>query len=678
MAQTVVQSQIVALSGGSNPKTVTLTGVANGNAIEVRAALYEASVAATLTVTDGANTYNLAGSASSIPTGGGQNVTAQVYHAENVIGGNRTVSLLFGGGSGGRYGWVWVGEIAGRATSGALDSAATGTNYGNSAAPSVSGGGSTTQAGCMIVGVLSADGSASNLGIDAANGSSLTWTNRILKQDSNAEMGMSGDDAPASSTLTPTVNWGTLGSSQKWAAVIVAFKDAGGGPIEEDITESAEAGDSYDAEARAVATRSEGAQAGATAAAEARATATFTEGAEAGDAYAATVVQSGAVSEGAEAGDQQGAEARATTTISEGAVADATFDATIRQADDISEGAEAGSSFAAKARAGAGITEGAEAGDSYIGETPESAVISEHAEAGSTFEAAARATATRTEAAEAGDAYAVKARASAGISEGAEAGDEYAEASGATISEGAAAGDAYAAVARAVAAVVAGAKAGDAYAAQGGQPIAPLDDGVLAPKFAGFPNVVRRWVGDEKPQKKRRKKAEAEPAPVARGPAGLALGIGDVDTAPEPATIIPSRVAPGAADSHKVGLAGSTPVPASNTREGARPAARPPDTAPEVPASAAAEAPQNQPPPWGQELVAAAEALRVMAAEVTSLRAQIDAQDANINALADMLALTMRQLQGLPPAIERTVRASEQRLRREIEGAVTAVASLGS
>lgn len=492
---------------------------------------------------------------------------------------------------------------------------------------------------------------------------------------------------------------------------------AGSGPVEEDITESAEAGDAYSAEAHAVATLSEGAEADATAAAEARAQATITEGAEAGDAYAATVVQSGSVSEGAEAGDQQQAEARAAATIaegavadasfaasstqsatvtegaeagdaadaqaraqvalSEGAVADATFDAAVHQADDISEGAEAGSSFAAQARAGAGITEGAEAGDGYVGETPDSAVITESAEAGSTFDEQARAAVTRTEAAEAGDAYAVKARANAGISEGAEAGDEYEATSGAVISEGAVAGDAYAAVARAVAAVVAGAKAGDAYAAQGGQPIAPADDGVLAPKFAGFPNVVRRWVGDEKPQKKRRKKAEVEPAPVARGPAGLALGIGDVDSTPEPDTIV-VRSAPGAGGVHIPALAGSTPAAATNTRGGQAPAAPAPASAPEAPASAAAEAPQNQPPPWGPELAAAADAVRALADEMTALRAQVDAQDANLAALADMLGLMMRQMQNLRPAIEGAVKTSEANLRREIDAAVTAVAALNT
>lgn len=224
MTQSVVQSTSGSL-GGADGINLTLNGVAAGNALEIRiASYYGTPTPSATTVSGGGLTWVRAvGQDSSAAQG----VRAEIWYAENVGAGNYTINIDCGAVPGNNYGRLWMGEIAGRATSGSHDSAANGTATATSNSPAVTGAGSSTQANAMVVGVLSADGGFTNLGIDAANGSSLTWTNRLVDQDPNNEMGASFDDAPATSTLTPSVNWGTMSTSaSKWAAVIAVFKDA--------------------------------------------------------------------------------------------------------------------------------------------------------------------------------------------------------------------------------------------------------------------------------------------------------------------------------------------------------------------------------------------------------------------------------------------------------------------
>lgn len=324
MTQTVVQSVEGAWANAGASLDLTLNGVAAGNALEVRVTLYYGNTAASTSVSvqaGGALTWQLGARAQS---SSGSGVTAEVHYAENAGGGNYTIRVTTTAAADFRYGWAELYEIAGRATSSSLDSAATGTANGSSATPAVAGAGSTTQANAMIVAVLSADGGSSNLGIDAISGNSLSWNNRLIKQDPNAEMGGSFDDAAATSTLTPSVNWGTMSSSPKWAAVVVAFKDAGGGPVEEDIQEDVEVGSTFAADAVAVAARS--------------------EAAEVGDSYAVVARASVGRSEGVELGDDYQAELGA----------------------EVEEAVELGDSYAVTVRAAAGSSEAVELGDSYV------------------------------------------------------------------------------------------------------------------------------------------------------------------------------------------------------------------------------------------------------------------------------------------------------------------------
>lgn len=233
MTQTVVQSTNGSL-GGVDGLNLTLNGVTAHNALEIRIASYFGSnTPAATTVSGGGLTWvRAAGQDSSLAQG----VRAEIWYAEDVPAGNYTITIDCGATPGNNYGRIWMGEIAGRALSGSHDSAANGGATNTSNSPAVTGAGSSTQANVMVVGVLSADGGFSNLGIDAANGSGLTWTNRLVDQDPNTEMGGSFDDAPATATLTPSVNWGTMStSSSKWAAVVAVFKDAGAGSSELDL-----------------------------------------------------------------------------------------------------------------------------------------------------------------------------------------------------------------------------------------------------------------------------------------------------------------------------------------------------------------------------------------------------------------------------------------------------------
>jgi hypothetical protein len=316
MTQTVVQSG-TDFFGNTTTATVTLTGVTAGNAIEVRVSIYGNNPAAQGSPSDGVNTYQLAKRQGTAVSGTG---TAEIHYAENVAGGNTTVTVTTNAPADYRYGWIWVGEIAGRATSGSLDSAASGGATGTSNSPAVTGAGSTTVANTMLSAVLSIATGTANAGIDAANGNSLTWSNRILKQDVNSEMGMSGDDAPATSTLTPSVNWGTLAGSYKWAAVVAAFKDAEGGTTyNETISEGVTAGESSAASAVANATLTESATAGETSAALVTANASLTETATPGESSAAAATINAGTSEGVTPGDSYASDpATYDETISEG------------------------------------------------------------------------------------------------------------------------------------------------------------------------------------------------------------------------------------------------------------------------------------------------------------------------------------------------------------------------
>lgn len=322
------------------------------------------------------------------------------------------------------------------------------------------------------------------------------------------------------------------------------------------------------------------------------------------------------ITEGAEAGDSQAADAVAVATRSEPATAGASFTADVVAAGSISEAAEADASFAAVARAAAAVTEGAIAGDEYLANDFATIEFGAIADAG--FAAQARAAGTVTEGAEAGDAF-----------EGSAAGE---------ITEAAAAGSSFAAVARAAAARAEGAEAGDHYAPT---PLPPEPgDPVLAPKFMGYPNVRRQWVG-QKPKKEKKKKqgepVEApEPAIEARRGDGIRRYGTGIDATP--AVIIPEQTP--APDTPQPALAPPTPaaIPAGaapNDRTG-RHSGRPGsgETPPQAPAF--------DPAP--------------LHAEIATLRADLERANAAIDRAAGLAVRVQRLSDQLDAAHDRAAR----------------------
>lgn len=224
MVQAVVQSGVNAFGGTSATSAVTLTNVQNGNCIEVRISAWGFNTQPDCTISDGTNTYSVAARAQHTTLNDRHN--AEIHYTFNAGTASRTVTVTHPSNSGNRFGHIWVGEISGREPTSPV--AATGISAVNASGttPAVTASGATGQA-TFVVGVLAiSDGADSS--IDAASGSSLTWTNRYRQQDATAEMGGASDDAPSGSSITPTVSWGTT-SSAGWAACIAAFKDAAGG-----------------------------------------------------------------------------------------------------------------------------------------------------------------------------------------------------------------------------------------------------------------------------------------------------------------------------------------------------------------------------------------------------------------------------------------------------------------
>ena len=224
MTQSVVQSGVNNFGGTSATSTVTLTATTAGNAIEIRYGVDTAPTGAT--VADGVNTYLLAKQ----QIDSSNQACAGIRYAENIAGGTVTVTVTHSGSSGNRWGWIWVAEISGRLSSGSLDSAASGGAFAlTSDSPAVTGAGSTTTANVMLSAALSVYLNLANVGIDPISGNSLSWTNRYLNQDWTVEAAVSFDDSQTTTTLTPSVNWGTLvGNANSWSAVVVAFKSATG------------------------------------------------------------------------------------------------------------------------------------------------------------------------------------------------------------------------------------------------------------------------------------------------------------------------------------------------------------------------------------------------------------------------------------------------------------------
>ncbi len=256
MGAVVVQTAQGNWGGASLNATVTLNGVTAGNAIIVAAITWGASGGgvALASVNDG-TVYTQAAFAGTEPTGPADATGAHLWYCENVSSGTHNIVCRHGtpNGAANAYGWIIAMEVSGLPASGALDTGSTGANSfsaggGNQSAPTVAGAGSIAQATGLLVAVFADDVGSTNGGVQPIAGNSLTWANQLLKQDGNAEMAGSVDTATPSSTLTPSVNWGTpTVTPTEWATLVAFFKDTGGGSTYSDsVDESTTASDAPD------------------------------------------------------------------------------------------------------------------------------------------------------------------------------------------------------------------------------------------------------------------------------------------------------------------------------------------------------------------------------------------------------------------------------------------------
>lgn len=225
MGQTVVQSTAPVKWGGT-ATTVnrTLNGVAAGNRLEVLIQAYGGNTDPAVTVSDTVNTYTAVRAKNALNVNG--KLEASIQFALNVPAGNYTVTCTHNGAAANHFGEVLFREVTGGLTVGALDTGVTNSGAVSTATPSITGAGATAQAANLIVAICGVDAATSNVGLNAATGSSLTWTNRIRDQDPSTEVGWAADDAPSASIITPTCSWGTLTGTDNTVTLIVAFKDA--------------------------------------------------------------------------------------------------------------------------------------------------------------------------------------------------------------------------------------------------------------------------------------------------------------------------------------------------------------------------------------------------------------------------------------------------------------------
>lgn len=223
MAQAIVQSGNGQFGGSSATVVVALPAVTAGNALMVMYGGWNNLAVPQVSVDDaGLSTWQLAARAD---YSAGGNTSTSVHYADNVSAGPHTVTVTHPGASPNRFGWVWVGEVSGRATVSSLDTAATGFDTQTTTTPTVTGAGSTTQATAMIVAATECNVNSNNAGIDPASGGGLVWNNLLLKQDAAAEAAVSFDYALVNALLVPTISWGTITASVGCTMVIVAFKD---------------------------------------------------------------------------------------------------------------------------------------------------------------------------------------------------------------------------------------------------------------------------------------------------------------------------------------------------------------------------------------------------------------------------------------------------------------------
>ena len=246
--------------------------------------------------------------------------------------------------------------------------------------------------------------------------------------------------------------------------------NAASSSIDDDITEGAEAGDTFAETLNAAVSVAESGEAGDTFAAIATILSAVSEGGEAGDIMSATISAMASMSEGASAGDAFSSLLAVADSMSEGASAGDTFDAIVSLINAVSEGGSAGDTFAGSMTMLSSMVDGAVAGDIVTAIMTAASVISEGASAGDVFSAGLALGSGFSEGASAGDAFGATVALINSLTEGAVAGDTFISElsqSSSAISEGANAGSVFVATVVYIASITEGAVAGDTFTRPG-------------------------------------------------------------------------------------------------------------------------------------------------------------------------------------------------------------------
>lgn len=216
----IVQSGVNSYANAGTTSTVTLTSVVSGNSIIAVSMLYGTPTAPTASVSDGtAFTQAVRNSIDKLDSA---SATA-IHYRHNVASGTHNVVVTTTSGAGSRYGWIYVAEVSGLVNTTANQT--TGANA-DSANPATGSTSATTVATTCIFAAMGTGQASADAGIDVP--ATTGYTNRMIKQDVNAEMGGSVDTKSVSSTGVQSAAWGTMDGAQAWSAVIAAFEEGAG------------------------------------------------------------------------------------------------------------------------------------------------------------------------------------------------------------------------------------------------------------------------------------------------------------------------------------------------------------------------------------------------------------------------------------------------------------------
>jgi hypothetical protein len=219
VVQVVHKDRIDVDEGGVGTTTVSVPSVAAGSALVFIGGAFYNGTFLSLGVTDDksgswqtANDYN----------GGSAGSLIHIKYALNVTGGTTVITLDLNGDSGGTHTIEGdVLELAGVATSSALDAVVNANPVGNSsAATAVSG--TLAQNDEIIFAIMS------HLGADTTLAGDGTYTAISENEDNDAGTAYNSQYKIVATSATDTADW-SLGASRDWFTALASFKAAAGG-----------------------------------------------------------------------------------------------------------------------------------------------------------------------------------------------------------------------------------------------------------------------------------------------------------------------------------------------------------------------------------------------------------------------------------------------------------------